>query len=199
MVIGIASHKGGVGKTVTAIHLAAMMSRRGPTLLLDGDANRSALAWSARGGEAATLPFKVVDQKAAHRYVRDFEHLIIDTGAHSSKSDLSALIEGSDQLVLITEPEIMSIDTLPDLLSDLGKLGSQSHRVLLCQVSPRSDAAEARAAIEGLNVRTFKRHIRAYAAYKLAATLGTTVDQVTNEYALEAWSDYQAFAKELAI
>ena len=38
MVISVASYKGGVGKTVTAVHLAAFFQRLGPTLLLDADA-----------------------------------------------------------------------------------------------------------------------------------------------------------------
>lgn len=194
MLIGICSHKGGVGKTTTAIHLAAILAKRGPTLLIDGDANRSALAYSKRGGE---LPFKVVDERAAAKYTRDFEHIVIDTAAHPTKSELAAMVESCDRLVIVCEPEIMSLDVLPDMLADLSKLGSQNHGVLLCQVSPRSDAAEARAAIEPLNVQTFKRHIRSYAAYKLAATLGTTVDNAPNEYAGEAWGDYAAFAREL--
>jgi chromosome partitioning protein len=193
MLIGIVSHKGGVGKTTTAVHLAAIMSKRAPTLLIDGDANRSAVAWAARG----ELPFKVVDEKAAARYTRDFENIVIDSAAHPSRRDLEAMVEGSDKLIIITEPEVMSLDVLPDMLSDLDKLGSDKHRVLICQVSPRSDAAEARAVIEGLNVQTFKRHIRSYAAYKMAALQGTTVDKVANEYAAEGWADYVAFAKEL--
>lgn len=193
MIIGIASHKGGVGKTTTAIHLAAIMSKKAPTLLIDGDANRSALAWAARG----ELPFKVVDEKAAAKYTRDFEHIVIDSAAHPSKRDLEAMVDGCDRIVIITEPEVMSLDVLPDMLADLAKLGSEIHRVLICQVSPRSDAAEARAVIEGLNVQTFKRHIRSYAAYKLAALRGTTVNHAPSEYAEEAWADYVAFAKEL--
>lgn len=163
-------------------------------MLIDGDANRSALAYSKRGGE---LPFKVVDERAAAKYTRDFENLVIDTAAHPSKSELAAMVESCDRLLIVCEPEIMSLDVLPEMLTDLGKLGSQNHLVLLCQVSPRSDASEARAVIEGLNVQTFKRHIRAYAAYKLAAALGTTVDQVANEYAAEAWGDYVALGREL--
>lgn len=197
MIIGIASHKGGVGKTTTAIHLSAILSKRAPTLLIDGDANRSALAYSKRG----ELPFKVVDEKAAARYTGDYAgskgHIIIDTAAHPSKSDLAAMVEGCDRLIIVSEPEIMSLDVLPDMLSDLAKLGSEKHRVLLCQVSPRSEAADARAALEHLNAQTFKRHVRAYAAYKLAATRGTTVDQVNDDYAAEAWGDYLAVAKEL--
>jgi cellulose biosynthesis protein BcsQ len=59
MIITVTSHKGGVGKTTTAIHLAAYLQRLAPTLLVDGDAIRSATKWSQRGGNTG-LPFKVV-------------------------------------------------------------------------------------------------------------------------------------------
>lgn len=193
MIIGIASHKGGTGKTTTSIHLAAILSRRAPTLLIDADVNRSGLAWSRRG----ELPFKVVDEKAAARYTRDYQHIVIDTAAHPTRGDLAAMVEGSDQLIIVTEPEIMSLDVLPAMLEDLAALGSEKHRVLLAQVSPRSEALEARAAIEQLNAKTFKRHIRAYAAYKLAALRGTTVNLVPDPYAAEAWSDFLALADEI--
>jgi chromosome partitioning protein len=48
MIITIASFKGGVAKTTTAVHLAAYLQDRSPTLLIDGDPNRSATGWSRR-------------------------------------------------------------------------------------------------------------------------------------------------------
>jgi chromosome partitioning protein len=59
MIITVASFKGGVAKTTTAVHLAAYLQDRSPTLLIDGDPNRSATGWSRRG----QLPFKVVDER----------------------------------------------------------------------------------------------------------------------------------------
>ena len=42
MIITIASFKGGVAKTTTAVHLAAYLQDRSPNLLNDGDPNPSA-------------------------------------------------------------------------------------------------------------------------------------------------------------
>lgn len=56
-IVTVASFKGGVEKTTTALHLAAYLQSKAPALLVDGDLNRSALDWAARG----SLPFKVVD------------------------------------------------------------------------------------------------------------------------------------------
>ena len=77
MVISVASYKGGVGKTTTAIHLAAYLQSRGPTLLLDGDLNRSSLRWA----ELGKLSFKVVDHRQAAMHISRYDHVIVDTQA----------------------------------------------------------------------------------------------------------------------
>ena len=61
MIIAITALKGGVGKTTTAVHLAAYFQTLAPTLLIDADKNRSALVWSKED----KLPFYVASQAGA--------------------------------------------------------------------------------------------------------------------------------------
>jgi anion-transporting ArsA/GET3 family ATPase len=75
LIVTVASFKGGQAKTTTAVHLAALLNEQNPTLLVDGDPNRSATSWNKRKG----FPFKVVDEKQAVRFAKEFEHVVIDT------------------------------------------------------------------------------------------------------------------------
>lgn len=58
MVLALVSLKGGVGKTTSAMHLAAVMADDGrDVVVVDADAEQSALRWAAY---ADNLPFRVV-------------------------------------------------------------------------------------------------------------------------------------------
>ena len=67
-IVAVANQKGGVGKTTTAIHFATYFEKLAPTLLLDGDLNRSSLRWA----ESGKLPFKVIDHRPRDGVARGF-------------------------------------------------------------------------------------------------------------------------------
>ena len=104
MIITVASFKGGVAKTTTAVHLAAYLQRLAPTLLLDGDPNRQALVWDAAG----QMPFKVADILQSAKHAADYGvgrgHVVIDTEARPGPDDFKALAEGCDLLVIPAAP-----------------------------------------------------------------------------------------------
>lgn len=194
MIVGIVSHKGGVGKTTTAIHLSHFLNSRKPALLVDGDLNRSALAWSRRG----EMPFKVIDERQASRYSRNFDNIVLDTGARPSEADLRAMVDGCDQLIVISGCDALSLDALLPAVETLQKIGAERFRVLLNLVPPVGNAgAEAREMLGSAGLPLFKNHIRRWAAFAKAALEGVTVDEVRDEHAADAWGDIVAIGKEL--
>lgn len=195
MIITVASFKGGVGKTTTAVHLAAYFQHKAPTLLIDGDPNRSASAWSKRG----TLPFRIVDERQAARYAREYEHIIIDTEARPDEEDLRALAEGCDLLVIPSTPDALALDALFLTVATLGKIGAERYRILLSVVPPRpnKDGEEARKLLAEHQLPIFVGEVKRRVAFQKASLMGVIVQSVTDVRANEAWADYQAIGEEI--
>lgn len=199
MILTVASYKGGVGKTTTAVHLAAYLQQRAPTLLIDGDPNRSATGWAGRG----TLPFKVIDERQAARYARDFEHVVIDTEARPDEEDLHALVDGCDLLVIPSTPDALALDALMLTVGALRKLGSAGavprYRVLLTVIPPRPsrDGDEARVMLAESALPVFEGGVRRFAAFQKAALAGVPVHAVSDARAAEAWADYCAVGAQI--
>ena len=176
MIITIASFKGGVGKTTTAVHLAAYLSRTGSTVLVDGDANRSATTWGKHGG----LPFPIVDERKIAKASREFRNLVIDTQARPAADELRDLVEGCDLLLIPSTPDTLALDALMQTVEALDRLGSERYRILLTIIPPRpsKDGAEARAMLAKAKLPVFKRGIRRFNAFNKAALAGRLVQDV---------------------
>jgi chromosome partitioning protein len=201
MIITVASYKGGVGKTTTALHLAAFFQRLAPTLLVDGDAIRTSIKWSRRG-DGNGLPFKVVDEKQTIIATRDrhFEHVIMDTEANPSNADFKEVAKGCDLLVIPAVPETVATDGLVHTLTMLHELGNDRYRVLLTMVhtSRLVEAKQLRTSLTQNAIPVFKAEIPRLAAFDKAAAAGVPVYDVNDSRAARAWASYEAVGKEIS-
>jgi chromosome partitioning protein len=171
MRIAVANLKGGTGKTTTAVHLAIGLARTGRTLLVDGDPQASALAWSE---DAADLPMTVIawpTRDLARRVAQvagDYTHIVIDTPPGHEAIVRQALM-AADTLIVTLAPSLMEVGRLGptfELAAEVEALHPIGTRVLLTRVrSGTTSAREARALLQTNAVPSFVTEIHLRESY----------------------------------
>jgi len=197
IIIAIGQVKGGVGKTTTAIHIAAYMQTLAPTVLADGDIVRASTKWSQRG---AGLPFKVVPVGQLAKHIRDYEHVVIDTEANPSDEDFKDVARGCDLLIVPAEPETTATDGLSYTLSKLREIKHDRYRVLITKVPPlpQTEGQQLRDSLLFAGVPVFASAIPFLVAYKKASSDGITVRDVRGDAnARRAWLAYERVGREI--
>lgn len=189
--ITVTSYKGGVTKSTTAIHLATYLSTQGKVLLIDGDPNRTAIAWSERG----ELPFDVVDERKAMKIIANYDYAVIDTPARPDSSDLKELADGCDLLILPTLPDVVSLEPMMQTATDLGEA---NYRTLIAIVPPKPnrDGETMRSELKEAGVPVFSTMIRRSIGFSKAALAGRPVRDLTGGDRM-GWLDYENLGKEV--
>ena len=196
MFVTVASYKGGAGKTTTAVHLAAYLQRLAPTLLIDGDPNRSATRWAKRG----SMPFTIADEKEGAYQARNFQHVVVDTEARPGSADFEVLAKGCDLLVVPTVPAALDTDVLILTLTAVRTLAPNKYRVLLTKVPPppEPEGLQLRQELERQGIPVFAAEIPRLKSFEKAATDGVPVYAVSGDKrAKRAWTAYESAGKEI--
>ena len=204
-VVSIANQKGGVGKTTTAMSLAAVAAESSRTLLLDTDPQASATWWADQAGDG--LPFDVATDTdpgviSRLRELGDkYDVLVVDTpGSLEGQDVLRAVLEASDYVILPTEPAALAIMPLIQTIETVVKPAGRPYRVLLNLADPRSpqETDEARTLLTKRGIPTFAAAVREYKSHKRAPLAGEVVTQYPKDrYSAMAVDDYRRVALEL--
>lgn len=191
-ILTVTGFKGGVGKSTTALHLAAFLSEHGATVLIDGDPNRTAIAWAEAG---PGMPFDVVDERKAVRATTGKDYVVIDTPARPDSEDLKELAEGCDLLILPTTPDVVS---LRPMLETAERLQGATYRMLLTIVPPKpsKEGETMRSELRGEGIPIFETMIRRAAGFQKAALAGVPVSALTGRDR-QCWRDYQNSGNEV--
>lgn len=197
MILTVTAFKGGVGKTTTAIHLAAYLNQFSPTILIDGDLNRSAMLWANQG----KLPFPVVDEKEGIKAARKYENIVIDTPARPEIEEIQSLSRGCDLLLLPTSPDVLAMGALKANVQTLRQLDVQNYKILVTIVPPKPSTAgqEARDFLGEAGLPVLDQMVRRLAVYQKAALDGCIVSEVKGDrYSGIAWNNYKAVGDEIS-
>jgi chromosome partitioning protein len=197
--VTVTSHKGGVGKTITAIHLAGYFAERcgeGSTVLVDLDPNRSSLAWAGVAEEAGRpLPFAVMgpDDEA------DAEHAIYDSPGRLYGEELEAVADYSDVIVAPSFPNRVNVDVLAALYFDLEDAAYRGRFGVLLTAVPRWNlrGRNVRRDLREVEVPVFEAEIGFRPAFDTAGDAGLLVQDVKVKGGRQGWEDYAELGREV--
>ncbi|TVQ20092.1 MAG: ParA family protein [Leptolyngbya sp. DLM2.Bin15] len=201
-ILVVLNGKGGVGKTTTAVNLAATLSETQKVLLVDADPQGSATWWIERSENGMGFDLSQETQPnllSRLRQIDGYEVIVVDTPPALGSKALAATIGAADYLILPTPPAPMDLTVLIETVRQAVTPVGVAHRVLLTRVDPRSlnEAIEAQNTLLELGIPACNAFIRAYKAHERAALDGSSISQWRGRNAKEACSDYRRVVDEI--
>lgn len=210
LTLAIGSPKGGVGKTVTSVHLATIAARvlGMRVLLVDGDENRSSLDWITRAGDSSPLDVAAgtPDEVRQLRRGTGYDLAVVDLPGAREGAFLAVLTGTgtgpvADYLLVPTGAEVMDLRPVVRVIRHEVASLDLPYALVFTRVPteavPRARERQAQLrAGSGLSVASTV--IRRYAVVDEAVERSCTVLDIPGKhhYARRVEDDYLALAAE---
>ncbi len=206
MIYAVVNSKGGVGKTTTAVHLAAMLARDSRTLLIDGDPQASAASWASWRRDTEYSPSPTTTCLLGKAILTEgkalsegFDNVVVDAGGRDSVGLRSALLLAEKAIIPIGASNldaaaITDLLTIVELARDYNE--NLDVHVLLTRIDPRTkDAAEMLDFLTEQKLSVLHTKVCERVAFRRAIGEGAIVQELGRDQA--AIAEIEAFYSEV--
>ena len=185
--LAVISQKGGTGKTTVAFNIAAGLSLRGVTQLVDADPQGSLSQWSAVGFEkpASSRVIQIGDDVALciEGLAGVCDYVVVDCPPDARNSRVRTLLHLAQLVLMPVLPSALDVWSSVDMLSVLDEVREINRDlrgyVLLNQLEPRNAMSRVmRDALRELRMPVLGAGIYRRAAFRTAAVEGVNVYQM---------------------
>lgn len=183
-VIAVINQKGGSGKTTLALNLAAGLSRRAPTAVVDADPQRSISQWIAMSEDENDLPLAtqvgVAPAVTIARLKQNHHYVVVDCPPQVSGSVIEAVMSVADVVLIPVLPSALdvwaSVEMAALVVQVQKKNSALQAYLILNQVETRNALSRVmQGAVAELEVPLMLANLQRRAAYRSAAVEGVSV------------------------
>jgi len=184
-IFSVSNQKGGSGKTTLSMNLAAGLSRRGRTLVIDADPQGSASQWSSSATEDKPFPVSVISvggnlTHEVNRFSRDYDYVVIDCPPTLETENTSKAMVVADTVLIPVLPspvDLWASVRLANTIEQIKQIKPQlKAHIVINQLEPRSALSRAmKDALEEFDIPALNSGLRRRAIYRNVAIEGSSV------------------------